>query len=103
TVTAGLIVALGSASLVIGDLGFFRALGPGMAITVLVTLGVTGTGGPAVLAIFGRALFWPGLRDAEPPEPGRIRGWIGRFLTARPAPARVGLCGALGSRGFAVP
>ena len=84
TVTAGLIVALGSASLVIGDLGFFRALGPGMAITVLVTLGVTVTVVPAVLAIFGRALFWPGLRDAEPPEPGRIRGWIGRFLTARP-------------------
>ncbi len=87
TVTAGLIVAVGSGSLVIGNLGFFRAFGPGMAITVLVTLAVTVTLVPAVIAIFGRALFWPGLREVEPPEPGRLRGWVGRFLTARPVAA----------------
>jgi putative drug exporter of the RND superfamily len=84
TVTAGLIVAVGSGSLVIGNLGFFRAFGPGMAITVLVTLAVTVTLVPAVIAIFGRALFWPGLREVEPPEPGRFRRWVGRVLTARP-------------------
>ncbi len=83
-VTAGLIVAVGSGSLVIGNLGFFRAFGPGMAVTVLVTLAVAATLVPALLAIFGRALFWPGLRTAEPREPSERRRRLGRFATARP-------------------
>lgn len=84
TVTAGLIVAVGSGSLVIGDLGFFRAFGPGMAVTVLVTLAVTVTFVPAAIAIFGRALFWPGLRESEPREPSRARQRLGKLATARP-------------------
>jgi putative drug exporter of the RND superfamily len=86
---AGLVVTLGSASLVVGRLDFFRALGPGMAITVFVTLLVTVTFVPAVIAVFGRALFWPGLRRVESGErkdsilaPSRLaahRG-IGLFL-----------------------
>jgi putative drug exporter of the RND superfamily len=87
TVTAGLIVAAGSASLVIGNLDFFRAFGPGMAVTVLVTLAVTVTLVPALIAIFGRALFWPGLRESGPREPSRLRRWLGRFATARPVAA----------------
>jgi putative drug exporter of the RND superfamily len=83
-VTAGLIVAVGSGSLVIGNLGFFRAFGPGMAVTVLVTMAVAATLVPALLAIFGRALFWPGLRAAEPQEPSRARRAFGRVATARP-------------------
>jgi putative drug exporter of the RND superfamily len=81
-VTAGLIVAVGSGSLAIGNLGFFRAFGPGMAVTVLVTLAVAATLVPALLAIFGRALFWPGLRSAKPREPSE--GPLGRFATTRP-------------------
>lgn len=84
TVTAGLIVAVGSGSLVIGNLGFFRAFGPGMAVTVLVTLAVTVTLVPALIAVFGRALFWPGLREAPPREPSRLRQGLGRLATARP-------------------
>ena len=87
TVTAGLIVAVGSGSLVIGNLGFFRAFGPGMAVTVLVTLAVTVTFVPAAIAIFGRALFWPGLREARPREPSRARLRLGRIATARPVAA----------------
>jgi putative drug exporter of the RND superfamily len=87
TVTAGLIVAVGSASLVIGNLDFFRAFGPGMAVTVLVTLAVTVTLVPALIAIFGRALFWPGLRETGPREPSRLRRGLGRFATARPVAA----------------
>jgi RND superfamily putative drug exporter len=86
-VTAGLIVAVGSASLVIGNLGFFRAFGPGMAVTVLVTLAVTVTLVPALIAIFGRALFWPGLRESRPREPSRARRALGRFATAKPVAA----------------
>lgn len=84
TVTAGLIVAVGSASLVIGNLGFFRAFGPGMAVTVLVTLAVTVTLVPALIAIFGRALFWPGLRETPPRQPSRVRRALGWLATARP-------------------
>jgi len=96
-VTAGLIVAVGSASLVIGRLGFFRAFGPGMAVTVLVTLAVAVTAVPAALALFGRAVFWPGLRWAEPRDPSRARVAVGRFLTRRPVAVvlAVGACAAL--------
>lgn len=61
--TAGLIVAAGTACLMAGELGFFRAFGPGLALTVLVTLAVALTFIPAALAILGRALFWPSLPD----------------------------------------
>src|SRR4029450_5015767 len=67
-VTAGVVVAVGTGSLVIGNLGFFRAFGPGMAVTVLVTLAVAATLVPALIAIFGLALFWPGRRRAGPRE-----------------------------------
>jgi putative drug exporter of the RND superfamily len=84
TVTAGLIVAVGSGSLVIGNLGFFRAFGPGMAVTVLVTLAVTVTLVPAAIAVFGRALFWPGLRESHAREPSRVQNALGAVATARP-------------------
>jgi RND superfamily putative drug exporter len=87
TITAGLIVAVGSGSLVIGDLGFFRAFGPGMAVTVLVALAVTVTLVPALIGIFGRALFWPGLRERPPREPSPLRRALGTFVTARPIAA----------------
>jgi len=108
-VTAGLIVAVGTGSLVIGNLGFFRAFGPGMAVTVLVTLAVTVTLVPALIAIFGRALFWPGLRESGPREPSRARRALGRFATARPvatvmviATAAVLVVAALESRSTAL-
>jgi putative drug exporter of the RND superfamily len=58
-VTAGLIVAAGSAALLAGTLDFFRALGPAMAGTVLISLLVAVTLIPALMGIFGRLLFWP--------------------------------------------
>jgi RND superfamily putative drug exporter len=84
--TAGLVVALGSASLVFGRQPLFRAFGPGMAISALVTLVVAVTFTPAMLAIFGRSLFWPGLRrerSASPreQEPTRVR----MLASSRPA------------------
>ena len=57
--TAGLIVAAGSASLVVAKLGFFQAFGPGMALAVVVGLAVALTFIPACLALFGSALLWP--------------------------------------------
>ena len=74
-VTAGLIVACGAAALLAGRLEFFRAFGPGMALTVLVGLAVSITLVPALLAIVGRGLFWPSLGPAPAGagEPGRER------------------------------
>jgi len=67
-VTAGLLVAAGLATLRLAGIGFVRALGPAMAIVVLVSLAVTVLFVPAAMGILGRWAFWPGLSDgaAEP-------------------------------------
>ena len=96
--TAGLIVAAGAAALLAGKLEFFRAFGPGMALTALVGLAVAITLIPALMAIFGRWILWPGrhhaiLEDTPAgegmilPGPDRrsIRFRIAHFATARPA------------------
>ena len=69
--TAGAVVSFGVASLMLGTLGFFRSFGPGMAITVATGLLVSVLLIPAMLRLFGRALFWPGLRQGPPP----VRDW----------------------------
>jgi len=58
-VTAGLVIALATGSLYLADLGFLHALGPGLALTVLVAMLVGATFVPAVLAVAGRAMLWP--------------------------------------------
>jgi RND superfamily putative drug exporter len=102
--TAGLIVAAGAAALLAGQLEYFRALGPGMALTAVVALVVSVTLVPALLAIFGRAILWPSSArmvpgQNEPPErpevvaaaPERrpLRERIALFSTARPVAATV--------------
>jgi RND superfamily putative drug exporter len=77
-VTAGLIVAAGTAALVVGHLQFFRAFGPGLAATTLITLVVSVTLVPALVALFGPRLFGARqLREQPPPSPERQgeRGW----------------------------
>jgi putative drug exporter of the RND superfamily len=56
---AGLTVAGASASLIVAELGFFKAFGPGVAMAVLIGLLVALTLVPALIAIGGRTLFWP--------------------------------------------
>ncbi len=113
--TAGLIVAASSAALLVARLGFLRAFGPALGVTVLVSLLVAMSFVPAVMAITGRWLFLPGrkradsrLRDAgtegstdRSTEPGGQavvdetpstprRRW-GRASTAKPAAALIAL------------
>ena len=81
--TAGAVVSFGVASLMLGTLGFFRSFGPGMAITVATGLLVSVLLIPAMLRLFGRALFWPGLRQGPPP----VREWrkkAAHIATAKP-------------------
>ena len=101
--TAGLVVAAGTASLLVGTLGFLRAFGPGMALTVLIGLAVSITLVPALLAILGRALFWPALVAESADEPIREgpKNWrLARLVNSRPVG---GLVAAVCIAGLLVP
>jgi putative drug exporter of the RND superfamily len=90
--TAGLIVALGTATMALASLEFFNAFAPGLAMTVLITLAVGMTFVPAALAVFGRLVFAPGAlgrEDAESQEPPRWRMLLVRLATYRPAAALI--------------
>ncbi len=65
---AGITVAAGVATLLVAQLGLFRAFGPGLAITILVSLAVSITLVPAALAVAGRWALWPGVRKLVPEE-----------------------------------
>ena len=96
--TAGLTVAASTAALLASGIGFLRALGPGLAIAVLIGLAAAVTLVPALLAIFGRALFWPSLgtdapeaaRGGGPARPGahswrsRLTGFLAHPIVALP-------------------
>ena len=113
--TAGLIVACGAAALLAGKLEFFRAFGPGMALTVIVSLAVSLTFVPALMAIGGRAIFRPSLPASPPPEDlaaprrgRRIESWsesLAHFATSKPIALVVLLAtlavAAVASRGLA--
>jgi len=64
-VTAALLIAAGLFTLRLASIGFVRALGPAMAIVVLVGLGVSILFVPAAMGILGRWAFWPGLAEGE--------------------------------------
>ncbi len=58
-VFAGLTVVGCSAALVVAELGFFQAFGPGLAIAVMLGMLVAITFVPAALAVAGHTVFWP--------------------------------------------
>jgi RND superfamily putative drug exporter len=89
--TAGLIVAAGSAALLAGTLDFFQALGPAMAGTVIISLLVAVTLVPALMGLFGRLLFWPSLDRLSDTPVARTRvartefyGALTRIALSRP-------------------
>lgn len=80
-------VVLGTAAMAFTSLGFFRTLGPAVAISIVVMLAAGLTLTPALIAISGRAFFWPRW-----PRPAGQRGdqvsptWhrVGALATRRP-------------------
>jgi RND superfamily putative drug exporter len=70
--TAGLIVAAGTAALTVGRLDFFRAFGPGLAATTVITLVVSLTLVPALVALFGPRLFPTGPRERLPADESEL-------------------------------
>jgi RND superfamily putative drug exporter len=85
-VAAGVVVAAGTASLVVARIQLLRAFGPGLALTVLTAMIVSITLCPALIAVFGGLLFQPGparLRRADLGRDGtsalhgvRTRRWL---------------------------
>lgn len=65
-VVAGIAVAAGCGAMLVAESGFLRAFGPVLAISVLTSVVVSVTLVPALLAIAGRALFWPTRPRREP-------------------------------------
>ncbi|WP_457252293.1 MMPL family transporter [Pedococcus sp. P5_B7] len=78
---AGIAVAAGSAAMVVAESGFFRAFGPVLSLSVLSSMVVSLTLLPALMAIFGRALFWPTRPQRERNQP--VARAAARVLTVR--------------------
>jgi len=77
---AGLIVAAGTAALLVARGGLLRAFGPGLAATVLVSMVVSLTLMPALLGVLSPVIF----RHVAPRKPAAARSPLARFATARP-------------------
>jgi RND superfamily putative drug exporter len=100
---AGIAVAAGSAAMLVAKSGFFRAFGPVLSLSVLSAVVVSLTLLPALMAIFGRALFWP----TPPTRPKRsISAPLGRaaarVLTVRVVALVLGGACVVGLAGLAV-
>lgn len=78
---AGIAVAAGSAAMLVAESGFFRAFGPVLSLSVLSSMVVSLTLLPALMAIFGRALFWPTRPQRERTQP--VARAAARVLTVR--------------------
>jgi RND superfamily putative drug exporter len=61
--TAALMIAGATLTLLISGVRFLSAFGPGMAVAVVIGAAVAVTFVPAALAVFGRLLLWPSAAD----------------------------------------
>ncbi|MFB6892103.1 MMPL family transporter [Kitasatospora sp. NPDC056327] len=78
-------VTVAFAVLVLSSLGMFKALGPALAIAVVVTAFASLTLAPAVLAVIpARGVFWPGKKWMREPGDARFAA-LGRVVQKRPA------------------
>ncbi|MFF0410176.1 MMPL family transporter [Kitasatospora sp. NPDC004745] len=78
-------VTIAFAALILSSLGMFQALGPALAIAVVVTALAALTLAPALLAVIpARAVFWPGKKWMNEPSTARFTA-LGRVVQKRPA------------------
>jgi RND superfamily putative drug exporter len=71
-------------SLLLAELGFYRGLGPALAVAIAIMLLAGLTLLPALLAIFGRVAFWPTRPKLDSDQRGAW-GRIAARVVARPA------------------
>lgn len=63
--SAATTVIVGFSAQGVAEFGLFRTMGPAMAIAIAVTLLAALTLAPALMKLFGKALFWPDLGGAR--------------------------------------
>ncbi len=72
-------------TLVIAQFGIYQSLGPALAIGIALMLLASLTLTPALLAIFGRAVFWPTSTRPRERVPASLWGRLTGSLIQRPA------------------
>lgn len=86
--TAALMIAGATLTLLLSGVRFLSAFGPGMAVAVVVGAAVALTFIPAMLAIFGRLLLWPSSPTPETsrqhPQESGPRGRVVGFAAHHP-------------------
>lgn len=85
--TASLMIAGATLTLLASGVRFLSAFGPGNAIAVMIGAAVALTFVPAAIAIFGRALLWPGREGSAAPAPAdqSARGQVVGVAARHPA------------------
>jgi putative drug exporter of the RND superfamily len=89
--TAALMIAGATLTLLLSGVRFLSAFGPGMAVSVVIGAAVAVTFVPAVLAAFGPALLWPwkpsesDRRSAEDDPEAGTQGHLVGFAANHPA------------------
>jgi RND superfamily putative drug exporter len=86
---SALIVMAALMSLIIAQFDFYQALGPALAIGIALMLMAGLTLLPALLAIFGRAVFWPSRASLDENPRANIYGRIAAVVVRRPMPVAV--------------
>ncbi|MFD7416064.1 MMPL family transporter [Kitasatospora purpeofusca] len=88
-------VTVAFAVLILSSLGMFKALGPALAIAVVVTAFSSLTLVPAVLTVIpARGVFWPGKKWMHEPSDARFAA-LGRVVEKKPALVAVASGGVL--------
>ena len=86
---SALIVIAALMSLIIAQFNFYQSLGPALALGIALMLLAGLTLLPALLAIFGRAVFWPSrARLVENPR-ANVYGRIAARVVRRPMPVAI--------------
>ena len=81
-IAAALTVAAGTVALIGANLDFFHAVGPGMAVAVIISGLVSISFVPALAGVLGRVAFWPSLKVARATPVG-ARATLGAGRTRR--------------------
>jgi len=80
---SGLIVAAALLTMLLAPSAIFQGIGPSLAIGITVMLAAALTLMPALLAIFGRAVFWPS-RPLPSAKRAVLWGWVAEHVVRRP-------------------
>ncbi|TNC23947.1 MMPL family transporter [Amycolatopsis alkalitolerans] len=82
--SAATVVIIAFLTMALSLFGFFRSMGPALAIAVAVTLLAGLTLVPAVVSLLGTKVFWPSKAWRKEPEAARFAA-VGRAVGRRPA------------------